>query len=469
MSVRQRLTKDDSHTARKLCERALQLATIFPDQTAYAVLVRPAQLPPSPLDHYQRNTAAAHSLLWWQNAWMLACGHSASTETNGPGRAFAIAEAASRIRNRCVCAASGDHSNQVPDLPFLLVAQAFEDRIAEPSHWGNTLPGASIELPRRIFWRRRSGAGSIIDALPIRADTGSPEQLSEELLAPNPFQTDKHHTDQTNHWGHLSTNSYTELVSEAIDMLHYGNLRKIVLARAVDEHLPNKADIPHILENLHKASDTWTFVYARQLKQGGTFLGATPELLFQHKENQVRTISLAGSRPRGATVADDQQLSAELMSSTKERKEHQLVVEHLADVLQDRCSQLDVPGAPQIRQLAKVQHLETPIIGTLHEANPFDLLAHLQPTPAISGLPTKIAMDYIRKREGLHRGLYTGAMGYITPQASRFIVPLRGGIVDGQQARLFAGAGIIETSDPDAEYAETETKLTAMRTALGIH
>ena len=92
----------------------------------------------------------------------------------------------------------------------------------------------------------------------------------------------------------------------------------------------------------------------------------------------------AGSRKRGDTEAEDIELAAELLANTKERKEHNLVVEHLNRQLHRRTeNNLDVPGTPTVRKLGTVQHLETTISGELRHADAWDLLEALHPTPAV--------------------------------------------------------------------------------------
>ena len=152
-------------------------------------------------------------------------------------------------------------------------------------------------------------------------------------------------------------------------------------------------------------------------------------------------MSLAGSRPRTKDDDEDKRLADELFASTKERKEHQLVVEHIVRQLKPRSSQLTVPSTPSIRRLSRLQHLETVVNCTLDRPDAFDVLSSLQPTPAVAGLPTDSACDYIARREGLHRGLYTGCLGTVCGSDTRFIV-LRGGIVNHEKARLFAGQAL---------------------------
>ena len=145
-----------------------------------------------------------------------------------------------------------------------------------------------------------------------------------------------------------------------------------------------------------------------------------------------------------------------------------MVVEHLVSVLRPRCAPFAVPPAPHVRHLGSLLHLETLLAAELRQADYLELLAALHPTPAVCGLPTATATNYIARHEHLHRGLYAGALGWLTPERCRVIVPLRGAILRDAQARLFAGAGIIETSQAADEVEEIELKFSIMRQALGL-
>jgi isochorismate synthase len=216
-----------------------------------------------------------------------------------------------------------------------------------------------------------------------------------------------------------------------------------------------------ILTRLREA-DPGATVFAHDLDDGGLFLGATPELLVSAQGMRISAMALAGSAPRD----DDHRRITELLDSTKQRKEHGLVVEHLVRVLLPRCRPFAVPGSPHARRLGNLLHLESLVEADLLRPDYLELIAALHPTPAVCGLPTTAAAHYLARRERLHRGLYAGVLGWLTDDACRCVVPLRGGILRDGRARLFAGAGIVETSDADDEWAETELKLAVMRRAL---
>jgi isochorismate synthase len=261
---------------------------------------------------------------------------------------------------------------------------------------------------------------------------------------------------------------YQDEVEDGVALIRDGALRKVVLARSIDHQLPPGLAIAGIIPRLRALGDRAT-LYAHDLPGAGVFCGITPELLFQADGRRVTTMALAGTARRGKNADEDAGLVKDLVAGTKERKEHGVVVEHLVAVLRERAAPFSVPSAPHPRLLERVIHLESVITAELARSDYLELLDALHPTPATCGLPTATATHYIARREKLHRGLYAGAIGWIAPDAARVVVPLRGGIVrtDLGLARLFAGAGIIETSVPASEFAETELKLSVMRQVLG--
>ena len=409
-----------------------------------------------PLQCFAEHKHTRRRLLWREHDWQLALGISATTRHSGASRFVGCAEDASEWRNR-ICFKRCDEN--APDLPFFIDA-SFEDQAPLDSHWGSSLAGCRMIMPQRLLWQQGQNTWcyAVCEVFPNDEIDHIVHQLTS-AVPPRPYLEPKP-------WPTLASPSFTDIVEEAVALLQTASMRKIVLARAVDEKLAQAKPIEDIIRDLHQAADDRSTCYAYDLDDGSCFVGASPEMLFTLDQQLCSAMALAGTRPRGKDALDDQALGMELMNSTKERKEHQLVVEHLAEILRSRGGVLEIPNCPEIRRLQKIQHLETDLSCQLPEANAFDLLSAIHPTPAVCGLPVSAAKQFIKRHEQLHRGLYTGAIGFHTPDHCRFIVPLRGGIIRGQEARLFAGAGLVETSDPQAEHEETETKLRLMRQVI---
>ena len=242
-----------------------------------------------------------------------------------------------------------------------------------------------------------------------------------------------------------------------------GGLGKVVLARQVLVHA-NRAFLPaDILRRLAALYPSC------QVFSTGGFLGASPELLVSRQGRRVRSHPLAGTVARSGDPAADAALTGRLLGSAKEREEHRLVVDVVAEALRPVCRALDVPESPAIVALRNVSHLGTLIEGELDgdAVTALDLAARLHPTPAVAGTPTDAAVAYLRAVEGFDRGCYAGPVGWMDRQGDgEWAVAVRSATVDGDTACLYAGAGIVADSDPAAELAETQLKLQALLAAV---
>jgi isochorismate synthase EntC len=153
----------------------------------------------------------------------------------------------------------------------------------------------------------------------------------------------------------------------------------------------------------------------------------------------------------------------------KDRREHRFVVDAIVDALHAECEELHVGSEPDVAVFGHVAHLATRVWGRLRDpaASALELALLLSPTPAVGGTPRDAALDTIRALERFDRGRYAGPVGWVDAQGNgEWAIALRGAELDGRRARLVAGAGIVEGSDPDAEWAETQAKFEPMLRAL---
>jgi menaquinone-specific isochorismate synthase len=122
-----------------------------------------------------------------------------------------------------------------------------------------------------------------------------------------------------------------------------------------------------------------------------------------------------------------------------------------------------------LMKMKYIQHLYTPVIGRNREGTSLlHLVDRLHPTPALGGLPKQAAIEKIREIEQLDRGLYAAPVGWMDHQGNgEFAVAIRSGLIQGNEASLFAGCGIVADSNADSEYKETSIKFRPMLTALG--
>jgi menaquinone-specific isochorismate synthase len=256
---------------------------------------------------------------------------------------------------------------------------------------------------------------------------------------------------------------YRALVAEAVDSISAGLFDKVVLAR--DVRVTGAIDVPRTLQRLaERYADCWTFSVHG-------LIGATPELLVRRTGEQVMSRVLAGTVPRSSDERESGELADGMVTSDKAREEHAYAVMSVAQALGTHCTDLDVPAHPSVLRLANVQHLATDIHAMLvDETSVVAIAAALHPTAAVCGTPTERALQYILSREQLHRGRYAGPIGWFDANGDgEFGIALRCGQLsdDYSAIDLYAGCGIVAGSDPDSEFAESESKLAAMRWALG--
>ncbi len=269
------------------------------------------------------------------------------------------------------------------------------------------------------------------------------------------------------HDGSLTAPGWERAVAAAVSRIRAGQLSKVVLARDLHATAARDLDIRVILRRLAgRYPDCYTFACAN-------LVGATPELLIRRQDDDVSSLVLGGTAPRGRDAAEDARLGAALLASAKEREEHEYAVVGVRSVLADRCDRLDVEPGPSLMRFANVQHLATWITGRLdgsHAANEHSVLAladALHYTPAVCGTPAEAAMELIRDLEVMDRGRYAGPVGWVDARGNgEWGIALRCAELDGRRARLFAGCGIVAGSDPAAELAETQAKFAAMQFAL---
>ncbi|MBB2910631.1 isochorismate synthase [Streptosporangium becharense] len=262
--------------------------------------------------------------------------------------------------------------------------------------------------------------------------------------------------------------SYVEAVREAITHLRSGRLAKVVLARSL--RIPFDGRLTPLLAALAR-HDPAGYTFAVPLRDGRVLLGASPELLVSRRGRNVAANPLAGSAPRSADPAEDRSRARGLLESAKDRHEHALVVDAVAESLRPLCGTLTVPAEPVLTRTATMWHLSTTVTGELADpgVSSLTLAAALHPTPAVCGVPTEAARRLIAELEPFDRDFYTGVVGWENASGDgEWALTIRCAIADGSVISLFAGAGIVADSDPEAELAETTAKFGTALRALGL-
>ncbi|MSO26266.1 MAG: isochorismate synthase [Candidatus Nanopelagicaceae bacterium] len=260
---------------------------------------------------------------------------------------------------------------------------------------------------------------------------------------------------------------WRQQVTKAITAIKDGLVEKVVLARDLTATSTKEINARSLLQRLEiEYPSTWLFLV-------NGLVGATPELLVRLNKSLVTSRVLAGTIRKSGNEDRDLALAASLAKSSKDLEEHEYAVKSVADGLAPFCSSTNVPESPFVLHLANVMHLATDVTGVLNssarQADIFTLIEQLHPSAAVCGTPTEVAKKYISQLEQMDRGRYSGPVGWIDAQGDGEIaIALRCGLLseDRKSIRIFAGCGIVADSNPEKEFAESQSKLIPMRTAL---
>ncbi|MET3683621.1 menaquinone-specific isochorismate synthase [Alkalibacillus flavidus] len=291
------------------------------------------------------------------------------------------------------------------------------------------------------------------------------EQQLREIDAVQPFRKQQSHRDAIR--DPLTYVEWEQLIESAVAQIQSSPLDKVVLAREVEAIFDERIALEDVL---HVLTDNQQHSYVFVMEQGeDAFIGASPERLVSVEQNIIYSACLAGTTSRGETLDEDDLKAWQLLHDEKNLEEHRYVVKMIEQAVQPLCDNLDVPDDPVIYPLTTIQHLYTPVKGELTKGvSLFDVLSVLHPTPALGGEPRQEAMAFIESNEPIERGWYAAPIGWFDRHLNgEFAVAIRSSLVSGQTARLFAGCGIVADSDAEAEYDETNLKLTPMLDALG--
>jgi menaquinone-specific isochorismate synthase len=252
-----------------------------------------------------------------------------------------------------------------------------------------------------------------------------------------------------------------------IEQIRQGRLEKLVLAETLD--VTTTAPLPRFA-TLDKLRSRYADcqIFSVQDSQGQSFIGASPERLLQVQDRWLTADALAGSAPRGSTLQEDALLGKQLLESTKDIHEHQVVLSFIRRRLRQFGVDPQSTSPAHLLQLPNIQHLRTLVSAKLPKSLPIlEVLAALHPTPAVAGTPQACVEQYLRSYEPFDRHLYAAPLGWVDYRGNgHFTVGIRSALVQGNYLRLYAGAGIVAGSDPYKEWAEVRLKLQTLQQAL---
>jgi len=255
--------------------------------------------------------------------------------------------------------------------------------------------------------------------------------------------------------------SWHAAVESARTAIREGLLQKVVLSRHVTHEFAESVSPVALLRVL---SESRAGRYRFGFRHGNTaFIGASPECLFDKRGDFISVEALAGTYDLGPDKSADALIRAteHLFASGKDLEEHALVVWGILDALGSVSDSVSAPEWPIVREAQGLAHLSTNVTAELRSGvTPLALIEVLHPTPAVGGLPRSEALEFIRKVEPEPRGLFAAPVGWISTSGDACIaVAIRSALLQGDQARVYGGAGIVAGSDPAAEWEETAAKL----------
>ncbi len=211
--------------------------------------------------------------------------------------------------------------------------------------------------------------------------------------------------------------------------------------------------------------------YMFYLRIAGTeLIGASPEVLVRCEEGKIVVRPIAGTRPRGHTVEEDQRMETDLLADKKELAEHVMLVDlGRNDVGRvAKTGSVNVERFMSIERYSHVMHIVSQVTGELDpKYSSYDVMKACFPAGTLSGAPKIRAMQIIEELEPTHRGPYGGAVGYFSFSGNMdTCINIRTVVAQGKKAYIQAGAGIVADSNPTTEYEETKSKAGAMMRAL---
>jgi anthranilate synthase component 1 len=312
-----------------------------------------------------------------------------------------------------------------------------------------TIAGASISDVNRCEWEMTHG----------------PELFP--LLAPNPKGVPES-VDVS-----VEDDKYMDVVKRAKEYILAGDVFQVVLARTFSS--PTRGADPFDVYRALRVLSPSPYLYYLDFAESPfakplTIAGASPEVLVRLAGGKMMLRPIAGTRPRGATEAEDAALAEELLADPKERAEHVMLI----DLARNDVGRVSEPGSVEltanmvIERYSHVMHIVSEVTGKPRaDIAPNDVLRSAFPAGTLSGAPKVRAMQIIRELEPEPRGVYGGAVGYVMPDGSLdFAIAIRTVVMKNARFEVTAGAGIVEGSVPASEAQETRNKAQAALAAI---
>jgi para-aminobenzoate synthetase component I len=299
----------------------------------------------------------------------------------------------------------------------------------------------------------------------LSVDAGAAERLRRALDQP-PAMVEPVRTAPLRPDTDFST--YERMVQRALEYILAGDIYQVNLAHRLRASLAGDPFALYLRMRAASAAPLGAFLDFGDVR----ILSTSPELFlaFEAAERRLETRPIKGTRPRGASVEEDERLSREVRDDEKERAEHVMIVDLMRNDL-GRVAEIGsvrVESLHRVVPLATVHHAVSTISCRVRgDAGLAEILRATFPGGSITGAPKVRAMQIIEELEACRRGPYTGAIGIILPDGSfRLSIAIRTAVAVAGEVRFHAGGGIVADSTPDAEWRETWAKAQGFAHAL---
>lgn len=284
------------------------------------------------------------------------------------------------------------------------------------------------------------------------------EQRSEELKSPAKYQEE-----QPFHFSGFESETTKEEFMKNVEIakehIKEGDIFQVVLSRRMSSSFQGS---PLSLYRKHRATNPTPYMFYIEFGEY-TVIGSSPESLIKTRGKRVYSNPIAGTKRRGSNVEEDRLIAKQLLEDEKELAEHKMLVDLGRNDLGRVCEfgTVSVDKYMEIEKFRHVMHIVSEVSGELRpEYTALDALASCLPAGTVSGAPKIRAMEIINALEKSKRGLYSGAVGYVSASGNMdFALAIRTMILKEGTAFIQAGAGIVYDSDPESEFEETVNKL----------
>jgi anthranilate synthase component 1 len=264
----------------------------------------------------------------------------------------------------------------------------------------------------------------------------------------------------------MTKKRFVKIVTKAKRYIYEGDVFQVVLAKSMKFTV--KGSLIRLYAELREVNPS-PYMYMLKMSEK-CIIGSSPEMLIRVTKDYIETFPIAGTRPVVEDEKKNEDLRQDLLEDEKELAEHTMLVDLARNDIGRVCEfgTVKVEEFMTVKRFSHVQHIVSHIVGRLQKCfDSYDSFRAVFPAGTVSGAPKVRAMEIIDELEPTLRGPYAGALGYFSFNGScDFAITIRSLFVNGKDAYVESGAGIVIDSDPEREWAETEHKANAILSAL---